>query len=182
MLVTSPRAVRPGDPGLATLLALPCYAVGQASAEAAHAAGFAHVRAPGEGGVHSLLGAIAADCAAPRHLLHLAGRDRTDAPAPPGLSLAVVETYAADIAPLTPEAAAALNEGAIDVTLLYSARTAAAFAAEADRLGIRATTAIAALSPAIATAAGGGWRALATALAPIEPLLFRAAGLTPPRA
>lgn len=181
ILLTSARAVRPGDPALAALLHLPVHAVGPATAEAARAAGFAAVHAQPDGGAASLLARIAALPSPPRRLLHLAGRERTSAEIPPGLEILTRETYAAELAPLRPEAAAALAARTPPLTLLYSVRTARQFAAEVARLALpRARLPVAALSPAILAAAGPGW---AQAIAPpttSESALFTAAGLSVP--
>ena len=112
-------------------------------------------------------------------LLHLAGADRSDAAIPPGVRVAVRCVYAAQFADdLLPDALTGLRTAAVDRVLLYSARSAAHFAALVDRHRLRrATIALAALSPAVAAAAGPGWRTVAVAGSPREDALFAAAGL-----
>jgi uroporphyrinogen-III synthase len=91
----------------------------------------------------------------------------------------VVDVYRAELVPLWSEAAALLRAGQVDIVLLASARTAVHFAAECDRLGLaRSGIAIAAISPAVAEAAGPGWRSAAIAVQPDEAALLAAAGLT----
>lgn len=171
--LTSPRALMGGVP--VALLDLPCFAVGAASAGAARAAGFARIRA-GHEGAHALWAAIAAAGAA--RVLWLAGRERTEAAVPPGLDVVVCETYAVDLVPLSPAAVEALR--ASDITaLLYSARTAAWFAAEVDaHVVARGSVRVAALSEAVLAAAGSGWRYARAAVVPTEAALFVAGKLT----
>ncbi len=118
----------------------------------------------------------AAHAAGVRDLLHLAGVDRVAAVVPAGLTVAVREVYAAALLDLPAHVATLLDGGRVDAVLLYSARTAAHFAAQIDAVGIdRADVAIAALSPAVAAAAGPGWRAVGIAAAADDVALFAAA-------
>jgi uroporphyrinogen-III synthase len=153
---------------LAPLRSLPVYAVGQATAAAARAAGFAAVVA-GEGDAAAIMArAAAAGC---RRLLHLAGREhRAVAMAGIGVERAIV--YAADaVDALPPAAARAVADGA--VALLHSPRAAALFGALVDAAGLsRAVVAVAALSPAVAAAAGPGWAAVAAAARPTDAALL----------
>src|SRR4051812_49891863 len=75
LLLTSANAVRFGGEGLGELRGLKVYAVGEATAEAARAAGF-DVAAVGDGGVDRLLGPIEPDL----RLLHLCGAGRHETP------------------------------------------------------------------------------------------------------
>ena len=62
------------------------------------------------------------------------------------------------------------------VALLHSPRAAVRFAAVTDATGMdRAGLAVAALSPGVADAAGGGWAVVVTAAAPRDELLVDAA-------
>lgn len=176
VMLTSARAAAWG--GVTSCTALPCFAVGPATAAAARRAGFVDVReGPGRGAA-ALMAMIAALPRPPARLLHLAGRDRTPAAAPPGIVVEVRETYAVDLADLAPGAFSALAAGGIDWAILYSPRTARWFR---ERLATRdlspAGLSIAALSPEVATAAGTGWKARAIADRPTEAALFAAAGL-----
>ncbi len=150
----------------AALAHLPAYAVGEATAAAARAAGFTDVRSAR--GDASAVFALAASGGIAR-LLHLAGRDRSAASVPPGLTVGVVTVYAAELA-------ARLDTPPFDLALLYSVRTATRFAAlfRGDRSGV----AVVALSAPIAAAAGTGWARVSVAAEPTEAALFAAAGLT----
>ena len=71
LLLTSANALLCGGEGVGGLRALPAYTVGDATAEAAHSAGF-EVAGTGDGGIDRLLGSIEPGV----RLLHLAGEDR----------------------------------------------------------------------------------------------------------
>src|SRR4029079_3220018 len=73
LLLTSANAVRFGREGVAELRGLKVYAVGEATAEAARAAGF-DVTATGDAGADRLLGSIEPDL----RLRHLFGAERTE--------------------------------------------------------------------------------------------------------
>jgi uroporphyrinogen-III synthase len=147
------------------LHALPAFTVGDATGAAARAAGFCDVH-DGGGTVQALVDGLAA--AGIGAVLHLAGADRTPVRLPAGLIVSVVVVYRACLLPL-----ACLPE--FDWVLLYSARTAAHFAAEFDRLGgVRRAAAIAAISARAAAAAGPGWAEVVTAAAPSEDALLAA--------
>jgi uroporphyrinogen-III synthase len=149
LLVTSANALRHGGPGLAALRHLPVLAVGEATAEAARAAGFTVERT----GVADAAALVAGE---PRRLLHLAGRDRV---AVPGTE--AVAVYAADVLPADARALAG------SVALLHSAR-----AARRLRMIAPGDVVIAALSPAVAAAAGDGWTAVHAARAPTDAALL----------
>lgn len=153
-----------GDIG--DLARLPAYAVGEATAAAARAAGFAEVRAV-RGDASAVFARAAGDGCA--RLLHLAGRDRSDAVIPAGLQVDIVPVYAAELADSLPG-------GAFDLVLLYSTRTAKRFATLFD--GDRAQVRLAVLSPQVAAAAGTGWAGIAVASEPTEDALFEAAQLS----
>lgn len=161
LFLTSANAVRHAGPGLAALVALPVHAVGQATADAAIAAGLRVARV-GDDDAMALAAAVDA-----RRALHLAGRDRATATLP-GVSRTIA-VYASE--PVTPDPAmlAALN-GA--VALVHSPRAGARLAELiADRAGI----AVAAISEAAATAAGPGWARVCVAARPGDAALVRAA-------
>ena len=166
IMLTSAFAARLADAN--AYHALPVFVVGAATARAAAAAGFRDVRACG-GTVQALLEAAAAHGV--MSILHLAGADRTPAPIPAALAVATRVVYRARLLPL-----AALP--ATDWVLLYSARTAAHFGAEADRLGVdRRSVAIAAISTAALAAAGPGWGSAVAAVGPDEDSLLAAIGV-----
>jgi uroporphyrinogen-III synthase len=119
----------------ADVAALPVIAVGDRSAEAARAAGFATVTSAG-GAVTDLAAAVQEKCQPGQRLLYLAGADRaTDLAADLAASGLVVDTcvvYRAVTATTLPEPVrAALAAGDIDGVLHYSRRTAEAYLAAA---------------------------------------------------
>lgn len=169
LLIGSANAILHGGPHLAQLREKPVYAVGEATAAAARAAGFA-VAMTGSGGLQGVLDAIAAPC----HLLRIAGEEHVPLTPPTGVTFAEVIAYRSVALPLDP-AAALLGSGKA-LVLLHSAATARHFAAECDRLGLaRAAIALAALGPRIAAAAGEGWGAVHTAATPDEGALLQLA-------
>ncbi len=171
LMLTSAQALRHAGDALGLYRALPAYAVGEASAAAARAAGFGAVHA-GPSDADALLADMAR--AGITRPLHLAGREHIAA-AHPALTITRRIVYAAEpVAALPLTARDALAAGA--VALLHSPRAAAVFARLADQAGLaREPLAIACLSPAVAAAAGGGWRTVAIADRPREPALLAAA-------
>lgn len=145
LLVTSANGVRAlvRHDHAASLLSLPVLAVGPASADAARAAGFAKVEAAG-GDVGSLAEHVAkALDPAAGPLLHVAGSavagDLAGMLEARGFSLTRAVLYEARLASELPEAArAALEEGTLDGVLLYSPRTARAFASLVREAGLEA--------------------------------------------
>ena len=164
--LTSASAAALAGAQLARLTHLPVFAVGEATADAARAAGFTDIRAAR--GDASAVFALAAR-AGFVSMLHLAGADRSPAVVPLGLRVAVRTVYVADLADSLPADCG-------DLALLYSTRTADAFAALFE--GERAELDVAALSHGVALALGAGWRSVAVAREPHEDALFAAAGLT----
>jgi len=157
LLLTSANTVRHAGAGLSLYRQLPVVAVGATTATAAEAAGFviAHV---GTGD------AVAATRAAGfTRLLHLGGRDRT---APPGVAAAIA-VYAS-------EGIAAVDLAGVagQVAMLHSVRAAQALAAAGLARG---TIRLAALSNAVATAAGPGWAQIAVAPQPTDAALVEIA-------
>jgi uroporphyrinogen-III synthase len=165
ILLTSANGARHG---LTTELAsLPCYAVGEATAEAARQAGAKRiVTGPSDGAA-----AVArmADDGVGR-ALHLCGRDHIPL-SHPGFHLERRSVYAAEAgAALPSRALAALGEGAL--ALLHSPRAAALFASLVpDRTPVR----IAAISAAAAEAAGPGWASVHIAERPRDHALLELA-------
>ena len=165
VLFTSANAARHGGAQLARLTHLPAFAVGENTAQAARAAGF-DVTTSGTGDA----AAIVAQARALGHgrLLHLGGRERSiDVPG-------AIAVYASEAAPVEPAQVARL---AGSVALLLSARAASRLAELVDSAGMaRDALALVAISPAVAQAAGSGWRALATAAVPRDEAMIAAAG------
>jgi uroporphyrinogen-III synthase len=169
LLIGSANAILQGGANLSSLTAKPVYAVGEATAAAARAAGFT-VAMTGSGGLQGVLDSIAP----PSHLLRIAGEEHVPLTPPAGVTFAGVIAYRS--APLPLDAAALLLEGGDALVLLHSAATARHFAAECERLGIpRAGVTLAALGPRIADAAGAGWGAVHTADRPDEAALLQLA-------
>jgi len=169
LLIGSANAILHGGAHLARLTDKPVYAVGEATAAAARAAGFT-VAMTGSGGLQGVLDAIPSPC----HLLRIAGEEHVPLTPPAGVSFAEVIAYRSVMLPLDP-AADLLGTGEA-LVLLHSAATAAHFAAECDRLGSdRASITLAALGPRIAAAAGEGWAGVHTATRPDEAALMQLA-------
>jgi uroporphyrinogen-III synthase len=164
ILLTSANAARHGG---SAFTGLSCYAVGEATAAAARAAGYRNVRVGASDGAAAVAMMVADGVG---HALHLCGRDHV----PLAVEGAIIErrtVYAAEPVPALTEAArGALAEGA--VALLHSPRAAALFA---DLVGERGGIRIAAISPAAAGAAGEGWAVRAVASAPRDEALLELA-------
>lgn len=159
IVLTSAHAARLGGGGLTPFLALPCYAVGERTAEAAQAAGFTDIRIGPSDGLALVALARAQGAEA---LLHLGGREHIVLD-----RVTHVPVYAA-------EAGGALPADALDaLVLLHSPRAAAGFAALAGRR--RGAIRIAAISAQTAAAAGEGWQAVAIAAAPRDHALLELA-------
>jgi uroporphyrinogen-III synthase len=168
LLLTSANAVRFGGDDLAELRALPVLAVGEKTAESARLAGF-DVMAVGDADAAAML--AIAEARGLSRVLHLGGRDR--AIAPHGPVTRAIAVYASEEVAAPAELLERLN-GA--TALLHSARAAARLGALVDTHAIaRSTIAIAALSPAVAAAAGTGWARVAIAAAPTDAALIEAA-------
>lgn len=165
LILTSANALRFAGEALATLRTLPVYAVGEHTAATARARGF-DVVLTGERDAAALVTA-ARKCGIVR-ALHLAGRDRT-------LSedegvVKIVPVYENAVLDIDRATLAGL---AGTTALLHSPRAArrlAALLAPAER----AELAVAAFSPAVASAAGTGWAAVVTAETPSDAALFAA--------
>jgi uroporphyrinogen-III synthase len=134
VLTTSANAVHAvaGHARLAELRSVPLYTVGQRSAEAASAVGFAVAHSAG-GDAHDLIGIVARELAGVASpLLYLAGADRrvdlAEALARHGLTVRTAVVYRAATAVRLPSAVEqAIAAGALDGVLHYSRRSAAAF-------------------------------------------------------
>jgi uroporphyrinogen-III synthase len=159
VFLTSANAAGFAGDGLTPFLHLPCYAVGERTAQAARAAGFGDVRTGPSDGVALLALARAEGAGA---LLHLGGREHIALE-----SVTHVPVYAAEATGARPE------EVADALVLLHSPRAAASFAALAGRR--RAGIRIAAISAQTAAAAGDGWKSVAVAAAPRDQALLELA-------
>ena len=168
VMLTSANAARQAGDGLTPFLELPCYALGEATAKAARDAGFADIRiGPSDGaGLLEMMDMNGVESA-----FHPCGRDRRDF-GTSAVRLVDIPVYTAEpVRRLPPEAAAAVREGAL--VLLHSPRAAALFAQLFE--GDRAFVDLAALSTAVAAAAGEGWRSVAVAPQPRDQALLELA-------
>ncbi|PLK24791.1 uroporphyrinogen III synthase [Porphyrobacter sp. TH134] len=169
LLIGSANAILHGGPNLARLTAKPVYAVGEATAAAARAAGFT-VALTGSGGLQGVLDALVAPC----HLLRIAGEEHVPLTPPPGVTFDEVIAYRSVMLPLDGQAGLLASGEAL--VLLHSAASARHFVQECDRLGVaRGSISLAALGPRIAEAAGEGWAAVHTASQPDEAALLQLA-------
>lgn len=162
---------------------LPAFAVGDATARAAQAAGFARVESAG-GDVHRLA-ALAARCLDPAAgaLIHAAASavagDLAGDLARAGFTVRRLQLYEAVAATrLTAESRDAIAAGAVGCAIFFSPRTAATFVTLAYAAGIEgraASIAAVVLSPAVAAAFGPlQWRRIEVAAAPNELALLAA--------
>ena len=158
LLLTSANAVRHAGAELETLLSLPVYAVGEATAEAARDKGFT-IAATGNAGVERLLRSIEGE----KRLLHLCGEHRQELGEEQHEVIAI-PVYAARTVK-GPDLGAA--QGA--VALIHSPRSGSRFAQLVDA---RSSIAIAAISPAAAEAVGSGWETVGTAPEPTDKALL----------
>lgn len=158
LLLTSANAVRLAGPALTGYRALPAYAVGEATARALRAAGFAEVIA-GSGDGSAIARRIMAD--GHRRVLHLAGT--TVAPMEAGsLGISRIPVYSMASLPPDPALLAAAVPGS--VLLVHSPRAGERLAAQMPE-DQRASLHLVAISAAALAACGTGWaRAVAAAL------------------
>jgi uroporphyrinogen-III synthase len=144
VLTTSANAARAiaGHARLAELRKVPLYTVGQRSAEAARAVGFAIAHCD-EGDAHELIEMVARELAGSAlPLLYLAGEDRSADLAKElgvhGLHVRTVVVYRAAPAERLPrESEQAIAASELDGVLHYSRRSADAFLRCADAAGLR---------------------------------------------
>ncbi len=142
VLITSANAARAlhAHARKGELVALPLFAVGRRSAQAARAAGFADVTSA-DGDAKNLADLVAARVSPGRPLLYLAGEDRAaDLEGVLGardFALRTTVVYRAVMeSEFSPDIRAALAAGAFDGVLHYSRRSADAFVAAAAVAGI----------------------------------------------
>ena len=167
LLIGSANVFRHGGRGLGVLKGLPVYAVGEVTAAAARAAGFA-IAETGTGTLQSLLDEIDG---AHRRLLRLAGDERVALSLPRGVTMEERVVYASIALPFPAELAAVLRQPAI--VALHSAEAARHLSAQCVTHGIRrAPLRIAALSPRISAAAGEGWGDVAAPAYPDDKALL----------
>lgn len=158
LLLTSANAARMGGDGLKALRALPVYAVGEATAEAAREAGF-DVAATGDAGVDQLLASIEPDL----KLLHLCGADRRE-PEDGYRRIVPVVVYRA-----RPVEAPDLSATPGSIALIHSPSAGTRFS---GLVTDRSSIGVAAISEAAAQAVGDGWRTVAIAAQPNDDALL----------
>lgn len=143
VLLTSANAVRAitAHPAMPHLCALPVFAVGETTAVAARAAGFAEVRAAGGDAVSLLAMVTDVVPAGEKPLLYLSAneisRDLGAALGGSGIRVERIPVYRMALRTELPaDVQAAFSRGAIEAVLHYSRRTALAYLTAADRAGI----------------------------------------------
>lgn len=150
VMFTSANALRHGGAALARYVALPAYAVGEGTARAARAAGFAQVQLAGPDGAATLRAMAAAGV---RHVLHIGGAEvRAHDPGALKVERRVVyrsvgQGSAESLAPLLARQ---------PVALLHSPRAGQRLAMLAPQ-DARGKVALVGISPAALAAAGEGW-------------------------
>lgn len=157
LLLTSANALRHAGPGLAQLASLPVLAVGEATAEAARQAGL-RVSTTGVSDVQALLDAMPGS----RTLLHLAGEQRAE----PVSSHHIVSRTVYRAAPVAESDLSGLGGWVVAV---HSPRAGARLA---ELVPDRASTAVAAISQAAASACGEGWQSIEYADRPTDAALL----------
>ncbi|RZV34835.1 MAG: uroporphyrinogen-III synthase [Sphingomonadaceae bacterium] len=152
ILIGSANAVRSAGPELAKVAHLPVLAVGEASAQAAIAAGL-EVEQVGEGSLQDLVNNLNSG---PRHLLRLAGETHLHLDLPDNITVTTRITYTVHYSAPTKAQAALLREGSL--VMLHSGEMARHFSQQCEALEIdKSSLTIAALAPRIAEMAGPGW-------------------------
>lgn len=166
LILTSANAVRWAGAGLDLLIGLPVVAVGEATADAARAAGF-NVVITGTGNAATALADAAA--AGITRALHLGGRESMVTAQ--GVVQSSIAVYASVPVKLAPAALAGLSD---HVVLLHSSRAARWLATQINDTGVpRHQITIAGFSQAVAGAAGVGWKTVMIAPVPTDDALLR---------
>ncbi len=168
LILTSANAALEAGDGLTSFRKLPCYAVGETTAEAAKKAGLRNPRiGPGDG--VALVRIMAREGIA--SAVHLCGFEHKPLGGH-GVAITSIPVYAAEPADALPEPAVdALRESAL--VLLHSPRAAATFARFVTER--RSHVRLAVISASAAEAAGSGWAQLAVASRPRDEALLELA-------
>ncbi|MEP7129652.1 MAG: uroporphyrinogen-III synthase [Sphingomicrobium sp.] len=162
LLLTSANAVRHGGEGLAGLRKLPVHVVGDATAEAASAAGLL-VASAGDSGVDALLSSMKPGL----KLLHLCGENRK-IPVNASHDILSIVVYRSDERPVSD-----LDAATGSLALVHSPRAGARFAQLCDEARLdRGAIAVVAISAAAGDAVGDGWEAIAVAERPSDDALL----------
>lgn len=167
LLLGSANAVRLGGAELDRYRDKPVYAVGEATAEAARAAGFT-VASAGTGGLQQVLDNLAGQRL---KLLRPTGEARVRLSLPPGIAVTTRVAYGGVLLPMPDAFAERLAKGG--VVLVQSDTLARHFAAECRRLQVdRGEIALATLSIRVAAGTGAGWAAVRMAPRPSDAALL----------
>lgn len=180
LLIGSANAILHAGPQLAAFAGKPAYCVGQATAQAALAAGLLPVAHPTDAAPPSPKGAglqPLLDTLAPQRLLRLSGQTRLDLVAPSGVTITECTTYAAHPCPLPSALARLLLAHALPgaLALFHSGEAARHFTAETTRLAIpRARIHALAIGPRVAAIAAQApdYASLHTASSPTDAALL----------
>ncbi len=168
LMLTSANAIRHAGGALAALLPLPVYAVGEATANAARAAGFCVVFVGGTD-ANALVAQAAAN--GDTRLLWLTGEHQSSIDLPPGVTLDSALVYNSAALPATQPLIELLSSPI--VLALHSVRAAQHLLTICEAHAIdRNTISIAALSPAIAESAANGWGDVLISDAPADAALI----------
>lgn len=167
LLVGSANVFRHGGAGLDALRHLPIHCVGETTAQAARAAGFA-VETTGKGGLSGVLETLKGRRL---RLLRLCGEARIPLDPPEGIAIEERVVYRLEHRAIGPELAAKLEKGG--VVLLHSAELARHFASECSRLEVpRGALEPVLIGPRLAPAVGSGWHAVHIADRPDDATLL----------
>lgn len=167
LLLGSANALRHGGKAIAAWAGKPAWVVGQATAEAARAAGL-HVAATGQGGLQNVLDTLAGSGL---RLLRLAAHQRIALKPPPGVRIDERIVYASEPSPMTDQLAGLVAGPAL--VLLHSAEAARHFGSECDTRALaRSRIALATIGPRVTAAAGEGWARIETAARPDDAALL----------
>lgn len=168
ILLGSANGLRHAGDNLASIGALPVYAVGEATADKARALGFT-VAMTGKGGLQGLLDALPADRAL--SLLRLAGEEHLPVEVPAHVAIQTATVYAIVHRALGQADVEKLSGGG--VVLLHSGGTARYFESECRRAGIdRSALALAVIGPRVAQNVSDGWKSVRAASAPDDAALL----------
>lgn len=153
LLLTSANSVRHAGPGLAGMRSLPCYCVGDATAEAARAAGFSDVRTGG-GDAASTIPLLLADGRS--RILHPCGEDVRPFD-PCGLRIESLTVYRSAERGEAAQLEAVLQTRRPAIALVHSPRAGKRLDGLVS-MELRSSVVIVAISEAAAAATGAGWR------------------------
>ena len=167
LLVGSANTFRHGGEGLQAFRNKPVHVVGERTADAARASGFA-VGLVGNGGLQGVLDSLVP----PLRLLRIGGEERVEIVAKQGITVTERACYSVEPRPIPDHMAARLRSGEA-IVLLHSAAAARHFGAECDRAPVpRSSLKLAAIGARVADAAGTGWARVETASSPRDDALL----------